>query len=150
MATVDLINCNFNTATQVSNYYPNAPTWDGAGVDTIVCQIDPLGESRDVPTVPIMSPQGALRDHLRYEMYYVHNNYPWQPKTVQDSDGPDITVVGTGKHNNNGSYGPKRALDIMLVRQYDGSDDGYSTTNLATNDTENSGGGDRWLSALLG
>lgn len=141
--TVDLIECHFNSATAVSNYYPNAPLWDGAGVDMVVCQIDPMADPPDVPTVPIMSPGGALRDQLRWEIYYVHNSPPWAlkncPQCAYRFEGPDITVVGTGAYNvSQTTYGPKRALDIMLTYQYDGIDDTFSDTTLVTNDDQNS------------
>ncbi|WP_181198255.1 FG-GAP repeat protein [Enhygromyxa salina] len=143
-ASTDLLWCYFNNATETNPAYPNAPMWDGpgSGVDMVLCEIDPMADYPDVPTVPIISPESALRDQLRWEMYYVHNSPPWAPKFSGSSysdQGPDVTVVGTGKYNMT-SWGPKRALEVMLALQYDGTDDGFSSTTLKTNDHENSHG----------
>lgn len=139
-ATVDLIECHFNSATAIDDSYPNAPMFDGAGVEMVVCQIDPLGDYPDVPTVPIMSPEGAVRDELRWQMYYVHNSPPWAHKmgSSYGYEGPDITIVGTGAYNfSQNSYGPKRALNVMLTYQYNGVDDDFSSTTLVTNEEQN-------------
>ncbi|KIG11707.1 putative integrin-like protein [Enhygromyxa salina] len=113
----------------------------------VVCEIDPIQEWPDVPTVPIMSPESVLRDHLRWEMYYVHNSPHWASKgigTLYRDQGPDITTVGTGDSGGAAGTGPKRALPIMLGRQFDGTgnqySNEYSSTTLETNDQENSEG----------